>query len=67
MHPGTDGCSPVRLHLSQFLPAYATAAALLVGCGAGVIQLIRHRPVDSVIRLTWLILGTAVVLACVLR
>ncbi|WP_155547633.1 hypothetical protein [Amycolatopsis camponoti] len=65
--PGSDGCWPVRLHLDQFLPAYGTAAAVLVGLTAGPARLCRRRPIDPVIRLAWRILGATFALSMVLR
>ncbi len=66
-HPDTDGCWPVRLHLDQFLPLYATVAALLVGISAGAARLRRHRTITPVIRLIWLILASALAMALILR
>lgn len=48
-YPATAGCSPPRLHLAQFLPAYANALALLHGAVAGAVRLCRHRAITPVI------------------
>ncbi|WP_410597216.1 hypothetical protein [Amycolatopsis sp. lyj-23] len=65
--PATTGCAPLRLHLAQFLPAYATALALLHGAVAGAVQLCRRRAINPVITADWLLLITATLAALALR
>lgn len=61
------GCSPVRLHLAQFLPVYAALVAVLIGVIAGV-RLARNRTrLEKVFTLDWLVLGTGTLLALLLH
>lgn len=64
--PATAGCSPLRLHLAQFLPLYATALALPHGTLAGAVQLYRKRSISPVITVDWLLLTTATLTALAL-
>ncbi|WP_410570432.1 hypothetical protein [Amycolatopsis sp. cmx-4-61] len=62
----TGWCSPASLHLAQFLPAYATGAALLIGGTVGARRVRTSRNVAPVVTLDWLILSTGVFVAVLL-
>jgi hypothetical protein len=66
-YPDTGGCSPVRLHLARFLPAYASATAFLLGGVTGIRRIRARASLDTVITTDRLLLGTATFLVLTLH